>query len=202
MQKFDLNGVFIKEYPSLKEASEDSCVSYLTLVDMFNRKKQMCAGYQWKWTDDYTEMKPYKDPSEIEIIQYTLSGEFLQKFPSIKAAAEHLISHGFEQASPSSISKACIGKVNYAYGFQWRYFGDERPLLNLKKRINRIVQLTMDGDFIKTHKNIRAAEIDLKISINTSGIGKCCSGIQKSAHGFKWIKEHDYLILIGKDLVS
>ncbi|WP_176167265.1 NUMOD4 domain-containing protein [Mesobacillus jeotgali] len=197
VKQYDLDGVFIKEYPSLKEACEDSGVSYLTLIDMFNRKKQMCAGYQWKLVGDgdFSKIKPYKDPSELEIFQYTLSGEVLQKFPSIKAAAEHLIVNGFENASPSCISKACIGKVNYAYGFQWRYFGDERPLLNLRKRINRIVQLTMDNDFINIHKNIRAAEIDLNIKINTSGIGKCCSGRQKSAHGFKWVREHDYLIL-------
>jgi hypothetical protein len=160
---------------------------------MFKRKKQMCAGYQWKWADDDTEIKHYKDPSEVEVNQYTLTGELLQKFPSLLAAAEHLKNQGIEKACPSSISKVCIGKVNYAYGFQWRHARDERLLLYLKKRINRIVQLTMDGQFIKLHGHIRAAEINLEIKINTSGISKCCNGRQKSAHGFKWMREDDYL---------
>ena len=86
VKQYDLEGKFLKEFSSLKKASEETDVNYLTLVDMFKRKKQMCAGYIWKWADDDIEIKPYKDPSEVEVNQYTLSGELLQKFPSIKAA--------------------------------------------------------------------------------------------------------------------
>jgi NUMOD4 motif/HNH endonuclease/NUMOD1 domain len=193
VKQYDLQGKFIKEYPSVANASKETGINYLTLIDMFKRKKQMCAGYQWKWANDDSEVTLYKDPSEKVVNQYTLSGEFLQTFPSILAAAEHLQALGMEKACGSSISKACIGKQDYAYGFQWRHNGDERPILNLKKRINRIVQLKMNGQFIKIHDHIRAAEKDLGINLNTSGISKCCNGRQKSAHGYIWLKEDNYI---------
>ncbi|WP_316571335.1 NUMOD4 domain-containing protein [Neobacillus sp. YIM B06451] len=195
IKQYDLKGEFIKEYPSVTTASNETGVSYLTIIDMFKRKKNMCAGYLWKWADDDTIIEPYKNPREKEVNQYTLSGEFLRSFPSVLAAAEHLQAIEIKTACRSSISKALLGKVNYAYGFQWRYGGDETPLLQLKNRINRIVQLTLDGELIQMHEHIRAAEKYLGLKLGNSGISKCCNGRQKSAHGFKWMKEEDYINL-------
>ena len=50
------------------------------------------------------------------INQYDINGNFIQSFPSIKAAARYLNKKGI-----SHISDACKGKRNTAYEYKWKY---------------------------------------------------------------------------------
>lgn len=54
-----------------------------------------------------------------------------------------------------------------------------------------VVQLTKDGEYIKTYLTIKEAAIET--GANRSNISECCRGIRKFAKGFKWIYEKDYL---------
>ena len=56
------------------------------------------------------------------INQYSLDGEYIQSFPSAKAAAESLgkISSTSNGAS-SHISDVCRGKRKTAYGYKWSF---------------------------------------------------------------------------------
>ena len=56
------------------------------------------------------------------INQYTLNGEYIQSFPSVKAAAESLnkITSTSNGAS-SHISDVCRGKRKTAYGYKWKF---------------------------------------------------------------------------------
>ena len=56
------------------------------------------------------------------INQYSLDGEYIQSFPSAKAAAESLgkISSTSKGAS-SHISEVCRGKRKTAYGYKWKF---------------------------------------------------------------------------------
>jgi hypothetical protein len=56
------------------------------------------------------------------INQYSLDGEYIQSFPSAKAAAESLgkISSTSNGAS-SHISDVCRGKRKTAYGYKWKF---------------------------------------------------------------------------------
>ena len=53
-----------------------------------------------------------------------------------------------------------------------------------------IVQLTLDGEFIKEYGCAKEAANEL--GINRRGIGRCISGELKQSHGFKWMKATDY----------
>ena len=47
-----------------------------------------------------------------------------------------------------------------------------------------VIQLNLDGDFLKSWKNIKEASETL--SITRSNIGECCNKIRKTAAGYKW----------------
>ena len=64
-------------------------------------------------------------------------------------------------------------------------FGDDNPTSI------SIVQLTLDGQFIK--KWACAREVERELGIANQSITKCCQGKQKSAGGFKWMYLSDWL---------
>jgi len=60
-----------------------------------------------------------------------------------------------------------------------------------RKRLGRepraVNQYDINGNFIKTHKSISAACVDIgKIPITKGNIGGCCRQQQNSAYGYKW----------------
>jgi len=63
----------------------------------------------------------------------------------------------------------------------------------------KIIQLTLDGEFIKEWNSIIKAKNKLKIS----AISQCCRGLYKTAGGFKWHYKDEYIenknIIIHKD---
>ena len=58
------------------------------------------------------------------------------------------------------------------------------------QRAYAIVQLTLDGKFIKEFGCAKEAS-DI-LCIKRRGIGRCISGELKQSHGFKWMKATDY----------
>ena len=64
-------------------------------------------------------------------------------------------------------------------------FGSEHP-----KSIS-IVQLTLDGKYIRKWGATR--EVERELGINRSSICHCCQGKLKSAGGFRWVYLSDYI---------
>ncbi len=60
-------------------------------------------------------------------------------------------------------------------------------------RVNKrkeIVQLSLDGDFIKVHNSVTKAS--LEVGSTTSSISKVCKNKQKTAGGYRWMYKQDY----------
>ena len=53
-----------------------------------------------------------------------------------------------------------------------------------------IVQLSLDGQFIK--KWAAAAEVERELGISHQSIAKCCRGYYKSAGGFRWVYASEF----------
>lgn len=81
------------------------------------------------------------------VVQYSLKGEYIATFENLTKAAEAL-----ERGTRGShnIGKACLGKSNTAYGFQWRYEGEKAPgvyisrsemPVRVAKRVEKICQM-------------------------------------------------------------
>lgn len=55
-----------------------------------------------------------------------------------------------------------------------------------------VVQLTLDGRFVKEWKSMTEATLSFNIKQNDSNIAACTRGKCRSARGFLWIKKKDY----------
>ena len=109
VQQFSLEGIFIKEYPSIGQASLETNIVASSITRVCSNKYQSSktvGGFQWKY-------------------KYDLKGNFIQEFTNIKEAAEKY------NVDSSSISHVCGGKRKIAAGFQWRYSKDSSVPENL-----------------------------------------------------------------------
>ena len=53
-----------------------------------------------------------------------------------------------------------------------------------KKLSKKVLQFTLDGEFIREWPSTR--EIERQLGFDNGAVGKCCKGKLKSAYGFKW----------------
>lgn len=133
--------------------------------------------------------------SEIRMMsvrQYTMKGEFVKEWPSIKDAASQ-----FPNCPISSISNACKRREYYnsSYGFVWRFVDDDEfqkgtvkiefevPQYGRKKKVH---QFTLDGEFVAEHESILAAS--KAVGGDKRSIRLCCRGEKgaKTCKGFIW----------------
>lgn len=119
---------------------------------------------------------------EHKIKQYSLKGNFLKEFDSLKEAEEYL---GKPKAS-TNISACCAGRKHRAYGYIWRYSDDpnELEVKALAPYRSPIIQYTKNGDYVNTYPTI--AEAARQTGIGDSNIGNCLKGRSKSAGGYVW----------------
>lgn len=113
-------GEFIKEWSSATEAEQyyglsRSCISNAC------KSKGTSKGYYWRYknSDNIEQSIEVKvDKRSLPVIQYTLSGEFIQEWKSSKMASEVLGIY------VSNIQACCNGKTKTSNGFIWRYSKD------------------------------------------------------------------------------
>lgn len=122
-----------------------------------------------------SDTQKYK--SGKSVYQYDLDGKFIQEFDCAQRAADVL------SIKRPNISHCCVGKINYAGGFIWRYF-KKNKIIGVKSRNKVVVQYDLDGNFIKEYFSISEAARQNKIF--KQSISECCSGKLKTSGGFKW----------------
>lgn len=196
--QFDLEGKFIKEYPSISEASRELGIKEGNLSTCLKGKIKSCGGFQWKYKDDprfdngvkAIDPAAYPDYHKIEpVLQFDMEGKFVKKFDSAAQAA------GEFNVSVFSLYSCLQGKVNTCAGFQWRYqrdLGDNQgdaPSIEpnkkkIMKRYTSIFQFSLQGKFIREYASVRDAS--KKLGINNRCITSCLSGAVKTGGGFQW----------------
>lgn len=124
-----------------------------------------------------------------KVAQYSKNGKFIKIWECTRQVERELnISH-------TMISSCCIGHIQSAGGFMWRYVDDNSdPDLVIpsydeikkpkKSHRTKVDQYDLDGNFIQTWDYIKQAADTLQI--NKACISACCSGKQKTAGGFIW----------------
>lgn len=120
------------------------------------------------------------------VLMYDLNGKYLRSFLTILDACDFL---GVQ--SGGSISAACRGERKSIYGYQWRYYQEDFPEeiepldFYSSKRIKKVDQYTLTGEYIQTYDSISVAAKELGKNIGPD-IGKVCCGKRKTAGGFIW----------------
>lgn len=184
---YNLYGEFINEFSTVKEASEalDVCVSDILKCCNFKQKKS--KDYMFRYGKDvnyeHAPIERFIKQDCKKVYQYTLDGVFVAEYDSISEAAER------NNICDSGITKSCLGEYTQCGGYLWRYASDVNySHENIEPRINpkakKVLQLTMDGEFIAEYNSIEeAAE---KVNGITCSISSCCHGNQNSHRGYKW----------------
>jgi len=137
-----------------------------------------------------------------EISQYDMYGNYIETFESVRHAALSC------KLNASSIENCARGETKSSGGFNWKYHKSDkiiRPITHKKpgrknggtpwnkgKKTNiicsenakKILQFSLNGEFIKEWRCIFAASIELNIS--RGAIENCARGKVKSSGGFNW----------------
>lgn len=126
--QYDLQGNFIKEWESQTKASFDLNLRGSSISECCRGIQKTAGGFMWALKMGAVQMSisPHvKAPSMLResngkipkksVIQYTLGGDFLQRWKSMSSAAEAIKIH------TESISRCCRGESKSAGGFIWKY---------------------------------------------------------------------------------
>ena len=115
LYQYDLEGNFIKEWPG----------GYSEVVTFYKKKNMnihrairlgtSCNGFQWSW-EHLPKMKKLESKNKAtKVGQYTLDGELIQVFNSVREASK----------IASNVSRCLKGTRKISGGFLWKYINDE-----------------------------------------------------------------------------
>jgi group I intron endonuclease len=120
--QFDINGIFIKEWPSIKIAAETLKLPTGTIGGCVRKVKhyKTCGGFIWRYKSDTSPIisndhKQIYNPKQCSVIQLDLNGNVITVFESVKTASE------ITGTNRTNLIKCCRGTRNSAGGFTWRY---------------------------------------------------------------------------------
>ena len=126
---YDINGVFIKTFPSMTECSNFIGTSPSNVSAVCSNKRNSIKGYLAKYYHDNYEVIKNKviihSHLHPKINKYTLDDEFVETYDTVTDAS---ISCGVNQTS--AIVACCKHRehFNSAYGYKWFYsFDDLQP---------------------------------------------------------------------------
>lgn len=195
--EYDMDGIFIAAYDSIKEAADkterstavishictgkylhtsDCMRIFLYRGDDINKRLQEIKERK----DKYNLLHPHFTSAK-EVCEYTLGGRFLFKYPTIKQAA------AVNKVTIGMISKCCKGKKLF---IEQRIFmypdGDikqrvkdvKAELYRLSKKRPRYREVdvySLDGEFLYAFPSASAASRQLNTHV--SDITRCCNGI-------------------------
>lgn len=110
--QMDLQGNFIKEWISLKEAR--NALNIKTCLSSVIKKSGRANGYRWKYKDDKTFTFKYKKSNKNEVIQMDLQGNFIKEWDSATQVKKEI------GINNSVIGRCCKGFAKTAGGFKWK----------------------------------------------------------------------------------
>ena len=116
------------------------------------------------------------------VSQYDLHGNFIAEYTSSFKAAQSV-----EGAGRYAVKKCCEEQCGISGGYQWRYSKDPAPEAfhgKAKGKQKPIIQMDLDDNIIAKFKCLKEASEQTRT--NMGSICSCCSGLYKTANGFKW----------------
>lgn len=125
----------------------------------------------------------------VEVVQLTKSGEYINTYPSIAEASRQT---GINVSTISS----CCNRRNHnksAGGFLWTYldnYNNNGVECYKNDHIKSIVQLDMDGKYVEEFAS--CVEAGNALNKRPGAINQCLNGAVKSAYGFIWVYKNNY----------
>ena len=114
--QYSLDGEYMAEYPSARQASRQTGIDHHTICDCCNNINHHAGGFQWKYKNSNKEIVPINIRLDFTVLQIDKeTNEVIQEFNSIAEASKKL------NIAKSTICKVCNGKGKTAGGFKWKY---------------------------------------------------------------------------------
>lgn len=120
--QFNKDGMFIKEYPSIQEASNENNINACLICNncKMNKSSISTGGFMWRYAEDCKEkhIAPYfKNYTHLmkKVAQCTLDGVIIKTFESVKKAEKETNINRY------GIYDCCIGKKKTSKGYIWKY---------------------------------------------------------------------------------
>lgn len=116
--QYTLDGVFVKEYDSITEASEESGIPMNNISACCRNVNTQAKGFIFVFKGDEeramrgTLNRPYR---RKEVNQFDLNGNFIRTWESASAAAKAV------GVASTSIINCALGKRKSSRGFLWKY---------------------------------------------------------------------------------
>ncbi len=201
--QFSVEGRFIKEYPSIKEAARavNSSIPLIVHTIRGDKGQRTSRGFQWfyksdpRFKDGIKPVPPVKTPT-VEVLQFSLQGKFLRSFKTIKeACAATKISYG-------AIAGNIKGLTPHTGGYQFRTRTDpafasgirDIPPVPPKPPGGaggvKVVRFDLQGRFVAEYPSISHAAAAVETS-SPAHISKCLKGKGKTAGGSQWRRRDD-----------
>lgn len=185
--QYDLEGFLIRQWGDVKKADK-----YYSHGKKKRKSAEKCCdgvrcqtayGYMWKYSDEADEkIEPYQIGKKV--LQFDRDGNFIKCW---KNTAEIKSVLGW------NVKNSCEHRSKTTYGYQWRYEGDETPLLKISNPhiVHKSVQqYSMTGDFIAEYKSVREASDATGVNVNN--IQECCyNEKRKATGGYIWKYTND-----------
>jgi len=202
VNQFDLEGKYIKTFPSVKSASEsvssrsqsisDACKG----VDGNGYKVYARFGFQWRYdSGDHSDIEKASRKKGKLVTQYALSGRYIKSYASLVEAAKAV------KVGVKNIRNAT--RINgSSAGFQWRADTPEPDGIGEYEKSSKVYggkinQYDLDGEYIKTFESISEASEILGIhcaniirSINTDGCRAASFLWKKNKNNYDNIKKY------------
>mgnify|MGYP004653004915 FL=1 len=115
------------------------------------------------------------DSVALEVIQYNLKGEEINRFHSIAEAKR--------VTGICKVREAAFGSRNTAGGFIWKLANADYQIRDLGKK-KPVQQFDMKGNLLASFES--ASRAARETGCARKGISDCCNGLIKYSHGFIW----------------
>ena len=134
--QLSLSGEVIQIFPSVSQAAKEFQIASGSICKCCKGTLGSSGGFKWAYADevDLRQMNtiPEKELAELigagikignakqrkQVLQMTLSGEFVKIWPSLTEAARE---NGLDV---SSVCQCCKGVIQTSGGYIWKYFGE------------------------------------------------------------------------------
>lgn len=116
--QYDLDGNFISEFSSTREAERETGISHTQIGNCCNGKLNTAGGYVWSY-DEYEKIEVKKDSKKKSVVQIDPETyELINVFESLKDASERT------KTNKNSISNVVREISHTANGYKWMFYED------------------------------------------------------------------------------
>jgi hypothetical protein len=121
IKQYDLDGNFIKEWPSSASVERELGFSARNIAGCAQGNTLTSFGFIWLYkqnvlTEEQINKVKNKRPRERKVYQYGLDGKLVERYNSVKEASEKT---GFDYGC---ITHTCRGGWTTYRGFMWSYY--------------------------------------------------------------------------------